>query len=156
MNEKNLFKFFVSRGAIIYTALSTALIVTALFIAEDASMKILMPKRFLFLILFSFILALGSTFLRMESISSVWARVWHATCFIGGFLLFLILCEVKFAPTIISGLIFGVIYVIIAIISTKKISSSVKKNDSPDTKHEKKKSRKREVEYTPMFKHGDK
>ena len=151
MNGKNLFKFFVSRGAIIYTAISTALIVIALFTAEDSSVKILMPKRFLFLLLFSFALALGSTIMKLESLSETARRLLHAASFIGGFALFLVLCEVKFAPLMIATLIFAIVYVVLTLITAHKKTAAVSEKPISDAKQPKK-SKKKTVEYTPMFK----
>jgi small-conductance mechanosensitive channel len=151
MNGKNLFKFFVSRGAIIYTAISTALIVIALFTAEDSSVKILMPKRFLFLLLFSFVLALGSTIMKLESLSATTRRLLHAISFIGGFALFLVLCEVEFAPLMIATLIFAIVYVALTLITTRKKTASVSEKPISDAKQPKK-NKKKTAEYTPMFK----
>ena len=151
MNTKNLLKFFVSRGAIIYTVLSTALIVIALFTAEDASVKILIPKRFLVLLLFSFILALGSMLIRLESLSATAGRLLHATCYIGGLALFLALCEVKFAPMMIATLVFAIIYVALALVAARKNTSRTTKTPTPNEKSPQK-SKKNSAEYTPMFK----
>ena len=151
MNGKNLLKFFVSRGAMIYTAISTALIVIALFTAEDASVKILMPKRFLFLLLFSFVLALGSTILKLESLSATARRLLHSACFIGGFALFLVLCEVEFAPLMIATLIFAIVYVALTLITTRKKTASVSEKPISDAKQPKK-NKKKTAEYTSMFK----
>ena len=149
MNDRNSFKFFVSRGAVIYTAISTALIVIALFTAEDASVKILMPKRFLFLLLFSFILALGSTVVKLEKISATAARILHAICYIGGFALLLLLCEMKFAPLMIASLVFAIGYVIITLILTRSRNTSIK--ESKKAEKPIKKAKKSAYEYTPMF-----
>lgn len=149
MNGRNLFKFFVSRGAIIYTAISTALIVIALFTAEDASVKILMPKRFLFLLLFSFILALGSTVVKLEKISATAARILHAICYVGGFALLLLLCEVNFAPLMIASLVFAIGYVVIALIFARNRNTAKRENKAVEKSV--KKAKKTAVEYTPMF-----
>ena len=150
MDKKSFLKFLAARGAIIYTAISTVLITFALFLAEDASTKILVPKRFLFLLIFSYILALGSAFFKSGFLPDLWARLVHALCFIGGFVLFMILCQIKFAPLVISSAIFAFVYVAVTLISSHKRSKS---EGSPSaTKASSPKNKKSTVEYTPMFK----
>ena len=145
MDNKSILKSFVARGAVIYTALSTCLIVLSMLVSENASVKILVPKQFLFLLLFSFVLSLGGVFLKIYSLPSVWPRVLHALCFIGGFALFLLLCGVKFAPLIISDAVFALIYLIFIFIATRKKNS----HEASQKKQRNKKSTK--AEYTPMF-----
>ena len=145
MDNKSILKSFIARGAVIYTALSTCLIALSMLVSENASVKILVPKQFLFLLLFSFLLSLGGVFLKLTALPSVWPRVLHALCFIGGFALFLLLCGVKFAPLIISDAVFAAFYVVITLILMRKKSS-------PSTAPEKKNNKKtKNVEYTPMF-----
>lgn len=148
MDNKSLLKFFITRGSVIYTLLSTSMIVVSILLAEDSSVKILVPKQYLFLLLFSFIMSLGSSFLKMQSLSRTLARVCHAVCFIGGFLLFLTLCGVKFVPVVISGAVFALVYTVAVLISVHTDNKSGSKQKTVKNTFGKKK---KKVEYTPMF-----
>ena len=144
MKNNSLFKFFISRGAIIYTCCSGVYFIISLLVQNT---KPLEPKQFISLLLFSYILSVGSTVYRCENLSRVARRFWHAVFFIGGFIIFLGLCGVTFKLVMLATLIFAIVYTPIAIVSEVKLSHGVSK--APKQKKEAPK--KAPVEYQSIF-----
>ncbi len=138
---KKHLNFLVSRGAIYYTCFSGVYFIISL-LAQNT--KPLEPKHFLSLLLFAYILSLGGMLYRLEDISRVAARCYHATCFIGGFTLFLALCKVNFKPLAIATAFFAVVYGIVATVCEIKRSRTPKHFEPAPKK-------KNKPEYTSIF-----
>lgn len=138
--KKNL-NFLISRGAIYYTCFSGAYFIISLIVQNT---KPLEPKHFLSMLLFSYILALGSMLYRLEDISRVASRCYHAICFIGGFVLFLALCKVNIKPLSVAAVIFAVIYGIVATVSEIRRARTPKNAEQEPRKKSK-------PEYTSIF-----
>ena len=148
MKNNSLFKFFISRGAIIYTCCSGIYFIISLLVQNT---KPLEPKQFISLLLFSYILSAGSTVYRCESLSRTAGRCLHAVLFVGGFMLFLGLCGVTFKLVMLATLIFVIVYAPIAIVTEIKLSRGV-----PEPAKQKKEAPKKSpVEYQSIFSKPD-
>ena len=152
MKNKPLLSFLISRGAIIYTCCSGIYFIISLLVENS---KPLEPKQFIFLLLFSYILAAGSAVYRCEGISRIARRCWHAVLFIGGFTLFLALCSVTFKLVMIATLIFAIVYTAIAIVSEIKLSRGVTKAPKQKKEASKEAPKKAKVEYQSIFSKPD-
>jgi hypothetical protein len=156
MNAKDLFKRFISRGAVIYTAGSLFILLFSLMLPENSAPKILSPTPFLFFAIFAYILSLGSTPYVSGKFSAPISRLIHAACYNLGFLCFLIFCSVEFAYAIIFTAVFAIIYtasVIIAGSFKKRTRASVDKKQPSTAKSAKTKKEKSnpETTYTSRF-----
>lgn len=117
MKKPNLFKYFISCGAIIYTIGSMLAISLQLSMGDAANPQVIFVKNFLYFFIFSYIIALGNTLFKVESLSAPTRRVIHAACYVFGVFAFLRLCGLLFyAAMIISG-VFAIIYVLIVFVS---------------------------------------
>ena len=156
MNAKDLFKRFISRGAVIYTAGSLFILLFSLMLPENSAPKILSPTPFLFLAIFAYILSLGSILYVSGKFSAPIARLIHAACYNVGFFCFLIFCSVEFAYAAIFTAVFAIIYtasVIIAGSFKKRPRAAVEKKQTEiakPTKTKKEKS-KPQTTYTSRF-----
>lgn len=159
MELKKTIKDFISLGAICYTALSTVIIIIAMALSSDNASKLLSPKQFLFLLLFCYLMSLGTAIKKITAMPKVAAYAAHAVCYVGGFALFLILCGVKFVPVVIASLIFAIIYATVSVIqglSDKRKytagsqKNAVIKNTAASAKTKRKKSKK-DMEYVNQF-----
>ena len=164
MKIKELIFFFLKRGAVLFTAISIPLLLILLVLDSEGSID---PIKFLLVAAFSYILSLGATIYRLESISNTVGRILHATCFILGFFGFLMFNGTDFIPSTISTAIFAVIYIAVCLITSllkKKgspLSLSLHNNASHKSvteketvkskKKEPRKSRKEESTYTNRF-----
>ena len=151
MNIKQILKNFVFFGSVIYTVISTVMIFVAMATTDGQYSMILDAERFLYILLFSFILSVGSTILRIDEISRVAAVCLHAACYVVGFFIFVLLCGIKFAPAIIATAVFAGIYSICTIIC-RAISKSLKKTqNSPNNSKKQAKENKNNTEYISQF-----
>ena len=117
MKKQNLFKYFISCGAIIYTIGSMLIISTKRLMDGNTVQSAIYVKPLLYFFIFSYIIALGNTLFKVESISAPTRRVIHAASYIFGVFTFLRLCGMLFyAAMIISG-VFAVIYVLVVFVS---------------------------------------
>lgn len=159
MDLKKLFKGFISLGAIYYTALSTVIILIATALSAENASKLLSPKQFLFLLLFCYLMSLGSAIKIGGGLPGAVAYTVHAVCYILGFVLFLTLCGVKFVPIAIASLIFVILYTAVAVIkgiAEKKhgaptASAKLDKATAATCKKAKRKKPKKSVEYVSQF-----
>lgn len=151
MNIRNILQKFIFFGSVIYTVISTGMIILAILMTDAQYSKMLDAKRFLYILLFSFILSLGSTLLRVEEISRVAAVCIHAACYVLGFFIFVILCGIEFAPAVIATVVFAVIYAVFTAIC-RLVSRSFSKAGN-ETKQIKKqpKEAKTNNKYTSQF-----
>ena len=123
-NMKKALINFVSFGSIFYTLITTGLLLVASALAEENAVKLIEIDQFLKVLLFSFMLSLGSTLIRVDSIPRTAAFCAHAGCYIVGWIVFVALCGANFAVTVISAAVFAIIYAlatfIIRLIGKKK------------------------------------
>ena len=133
MDFKRFFKHFISFGAIYYTIISVVFITIAAMLTEKGSM-LLEPSRFLSILLFAFIMGLGSALIRSPEIPYVGAACAHVGCFIGGFLIFMAICGYDFTRIMIATLIFAVIYAIVTLIVNAIKKAANKKKNAKETK----------------------
>lgn len=149
MKNKPLLNFFIARGAILYTCFSGIYFIISIF---ANNLKPLEPRQFLSLLLFSYILSVGSTVYRYENISRIAKRCWHAAFFIGGFVIFLALCQVILKSILIATVVYVIIYAIFAVFAevrcTKCASAPTKKEASAKKDALAKKSKQ---EYVSIF-----
>ena len=110
---------FICFGSVFYTVITTAFLIIATSLAEDEAVKLVEIQQFLKILLFSFILSLGSTLIRIDAIPRIGAALAHAGCYIFGWLIFMALCGANFAVVMISTLIFAVIYTVVAVLVRK-------------------------------------
>ena len=126
MKAKDLFLFFLKRGAVLYTAISLPLFIILSIISSDSTLPIA-PEKILLVALLAFIMALGSTLYRIESISTAVARAIHAACYILGFFAFIFLTLADLGAekpdftqdltsTLVATAIFAIIYAAVCII----------------------------------------
>ena len=127
MKTKDLLKYFFSCGALIYTIGSVIILVISLAASESYAASILAPKPFLFFLGFAYLISLGNTLYRIDTISHPIRRLLHALCYIVGFWAFIALCGVKFAFAAIFAALFAVIYAI-AIVTTSVIKKQISKS----------------------------
>lgn len=113
MKTKDLLKYFVSCGAVIYT-IASALILFISLLADFASENsILKPEDFLYLLAFAYIISLANTIFRIEKISAPIRRLIHALLYICGLLAFLMLRSMEFYVAVIIAAVFGIIYALV-------------------------------------------
>ncbi|MBR3879219.1 MAG: hypothetical protein IKJ24_03745 [Clostridia bacterium] len=156
MNAKDLFKRFITRGAVIYTAGSLFILLFSLMLPENSAAKILSPTPFLFFAIFAYILSLGSALYASGRFYAPIARLIHAACYNLGFLCFLIFCSVEFAYAAIFTAVFAIIYtasVLIAGSFKKKLKATTDHKQTAVAKPEKVKKAKSKPEttYTSRF-----
>lgn len=151
MKTKDLIKYFFSCGALIYTVGSVLILTISLAASESASASILAPKPFLFFLGFAYLISLGNTLFKINTIPPVIRRLLHCLCYVVGFLAFILLCGVKFAYSAIFAAVFALIYaisVITASVIRKQISKTNRDNASETAKPEKKQTKKEKTAKT--------
>lgn len=155
MEIKKFLKNLLFFGSVYYTAITSVLIMIASLLPGDSA-PLIETKRFLLILLFSFIMGLGSAILRANVMNRTAASAVHAACYILGFLLFVALSSMDFAVSVIFTLVFAIIYVVVTLIARKllKIGVSNEKNFSKNTANAKpisKKNKKEKSTYTNQF-----
>ena len=105
-------KDFIFYGSVYFTSIATVI----LLLAADKTDKAPETSKFLLFLMLSFIFALGSTLYRIDGISRPLGVCLHAAIYNLGFLLFMVLCDMGFAKSIIATLIFAIIYTAITLI----------------------------------------
>ena len=179
MKTKELFFFFLKRGAVLYTAISLPLFIILSILSTESTPPIA-PEKFLLVALLAYAMSLGATLYRVEAFSAMVARIIHASCFILGFFAFtfFILADFSsenldltqdFTSALIATAVFAVLYAATCIItalikqktsvfslSTSGNSSSSKTGNSTSKKTEtkptrSKKSKREENTYTNRF-----
>lgn len=151
MKTKDLIKYFFSCGAIIYTVGSVFILAVSLAASESAASTILAPKPFLFFLGFAYLISLGNTLRRIETIPHVIGRLLHCLCYVLGFLAFILLCGIKFAYAAIFTAVFALIYaisVITASVIRKQTSNPERKQNTKTTKPQKQTNKKEKTAKT--------
>ena len=144
-------KNFVFFGATFYTVISTGFILIANLMSDSHAAILLEAEKFMYILLFSFIMSLGSTLLRIDEIGRVAAVISHAACYLIGFFVFVLLCGIKFAPAVIATVIFAVFYTVSTVVCRLISKRHQKKPDAPKIIPEKKKQTKAENTYQSQF-----
>ena len=85
MDIKNFFKNLLFFGSLYYTVITTVLMLIATLLSGDSA-ALIETKRFLLVLLFSFIMGVGSALLRAGIMNRTAASLAHAACYIIGFL----------------------------------------------------------------------
>lgn len=130
MNIKKFLKNILFFGSVYYTAIATALILIATWLPGDSA-TLIETNRFLLILLFSFIMGLGSAILRAEIMSRAAATLTHAACYIVGFLLFVALGGAGFSSSVLFTLVFSIVYAVITLIARCLLKIGIP--TSPDT-----------------------
>ena len=151
MNIKKVLKNLVFYGSVYYTAITVAFILVAMMISESDSVKIIDTDRFLLILLFSFMMSLGSTLLQIDRIPRVAAVCLHAACYILGFFVFILLCGGQFAATVIATAVFALFYLIVTIIVNQLRKRTQKKDKAPQIISPTKKDKNNKKEYKNQF-----
>ena len=116
MDIKKFLKNILFFGSVYYTSIATVLILIVTCLPGDNA-TLIETDRFLLILLFSFMMGLGSAILRAEIMSRTAASLTHAACYIIGFLLFVALSGAGFSSSVIFTLVFSIVYVVITIIA---------------------------------------
>ncbi len=149
-------KDFIFYGSVYFTAIATVM----LLLAADKTDKAPETSRFLLFLMLSFIFSLGSTLYRIDGISRSLGVCLHAAIYNLGFLLFMVLCDMGFAKSIIATLIFAIVYTVITVIirlcarAMKKSGSSkasVSQKSPKNQKPEEKTDKNEKTEYKNLF-----
>ncbi len=155
MELKRLFKYFVFRGAVYYTMLSAFIMIVNSLLSSGTSQKVIVTSQFWYILLFSYIMALGAALRKISSISKAIGWLLHAICYIGGFFLFVMLCAVPFAVSCVLTAVFAVFYAVFAFVIAKSERVSAQRNaNEKSTIHKGKKnkvSKKNQETYKSMF-----
>lgn len=178
MKAKDLFLFFLKRGAVLYTVISLPLFIILSIISSDSTLPIA-PEKILLVALLAFIMALGSTLYRIESFSATIARAIHAACYILGFFAFIFLTladlgaeNPDFTQDLTSSLgataVFAIIYAAVCIIfsvlkkktsifslSTSKPVQTKPNNNDPAKKNENNKKSEKKAPHAKKSKRED-
>jgi uncharacterized protein YacL len=159
MNINKPLKFFLCCGALYYTAISTLImIINAALLSQDST-KVIVPEQFLYLLLFCYMMSLGSTLRRIDAIPRGLGWVLNAICYVVGFLVFLLCSKMSFTSALILDAAFLIIYAIVAIsvsfiqrrskASKSTVIASARQSSTPKTKKSNKS--KDNESYTSMF-----
>ena len=70
-------------------------------------------SRLFAILIFAFIMSLGTAIFYVNGIPKLLAHLAHAACFIVGFLVFMLLCQMGFAKACIGTAVFAIGYVIV-------------------------------------------
>ena len=149
MNTQKTIKNFIFFCSVIYTLVSLGIIfVLSALPGDNTGIEM---SRFVYVFLFSAIVSVGCTVWRMENVNRLFASILHAVCFIGGVAVFLALCGMAFAATVILTAVFAIIYAISTVISRGLIKKLHKA--APGAKDTTKQSPEpaKETEYKKLF-----
>ena len=163
MEFKKFIKNFIFFGSLNNTIISAGFLLVALAVtpvSENAQVCsacglpqdaiFLEAGRFLAILLFSFIMSLGTAIFRINGIAKTAAHISHAACFIVGFLVFLLLCDMGFAKSCIGTAVFAIFYTIERVIQML-IAKQIGKNGNKSNADTKQKIQKKN-EYVSQFK----
>lgn len=146
MNAKKYITHLVCFTSVAYTVLSLAVVISGLSLPESTYATIGEPIRFLHLLLFSFVLAVGSTVKKIGSITSIVSEIINALCVIGGSFAFLLLGGTEFYIASVASIAIAAIYFTVVLI---KVVVKKRKPSSNSGKAPKKSNKKQE--YTKQF-----
>ena len=155
MDIKNFFKNLLFFGSLYYTVITTVLMLIATLLSGDSA-ALIETKRFLLVLLFSFIMGVGSALLRAGIMNRTAASLAHAACYIIGFLLFVALGGANFSTTVIFTLVFAIIYVAVTLVARCLLKIGVGNEKKPENntsspKGKPQKSKKEKSTYTNQF-----
>ena len=159
MNSKKLFKDFLSFTTAYYTAITIPVLLIASGMSDDSAIQIIEIGQFFKILLFSAMMGLGSAFYREETIPAVGRRLIHASCYVGGFLLFFILAFAiglgsvgsAFVASVVATVCFAIIYVTAVLLSAffrKKPQGTAPVAPKAEVK---KREKKKKAEYHSQF-----
>ena len=160
MDVKKLLKYFICCAAIYYTAISTVIMIVNVALLSTDSTKVIVPEQFLFLLMFSGFMALGSTLRKIDVIRSYIAWVLNATCYVLGFFIFALCCKMSPTSSLLLTAAFSIIYaagaVTVGLVEKRRgkhtVSVSAQGGKNKESKNNKKAIKKKEKEtYTSMF-----
>lgn len=153
-----MLKRIINLGAVYYTIISGIFLLFAqLFGNENTGLD---PAKFLFLLLFAFIMSTGTAIKESDIMNKVARLVCHAVCYIGGFFFCVILPYHKgFSFSVISTAIFAVLYAVACFIksfvvkyrSEKKVNTKAKNTQKATTVKKSKKQSQVNTEYKNLF-----
>ena len=144
-------KDFLFFGSVYYTVITVAIIAIASFMSESDSAKLVETSQFLKILLFSFVMSLGSTLLRLEPIPKTVGILIHATCYIIGFLVFAVLCGAGFSVTAILTAVFALLYLIFTVAVRIILKKAKNSSSSLPTAEKPVKKRLKKEKYTSQF-----
>ncbi len=157
-----MFKRIINLGAVYYAAISAIFLVFAkLFGDVNTGLD---PAKFLFILLFSFVMSTGTAIKESDVMSKAAKGACHAICYIGGFFFCIILPYQKgFSFSVISTVIFAVLYIVASLIKSSvvrrnseknvksKAKTSPKTNNKPEKITKKSKNSAEQTEYKSLF-----
>ncbi len=156
-----MLKRIINLGAVYYTVISAVFLIFAqLFGNENTGLD---PAKFLFLLLFAFIMSTGTAIKESGLMNKIAATVCHAICYVGGFFFCVILPYHKgFTFAVISTAAFAALYGIACLIkslinrkSEKKINTKTQSTKNTASTKKSKKQPETQTEYKSLFS-GDK
>ena len=151
MDYKKFIHTFISLGSFYYLLISVAILLFSQIVPGDSSNHIIIPSQFLKILILAFMMSLGSALKKLEKLSLPVRCTLHAFCYIGGCLLFLVICGLKFTPAIVVTALFAILYAIEALIA-KAIRKAKEKSNSSSVKAKNQAPKKQKnAEYTSMF-----
>ncbi len=150
-----MLKRIINLGAVYYTVISAVFLLFAkLFGNENTGLD---PAKFLFLLLFSFVMSTGTAIKEGNIMGKIATLCCHAVCYIGGFFFCIILPYHKgFTFAVISTVIFAVLYAAACLIKSAVIKRSgerkadVKTNKVASGKGSPK-AKEKQTEYKSLF-----
>ena len=151
-----MFKRFLNLATAYYAIISACLLVFSLIFGENGI--ILEPARFLLILLYCFIMSMGTAIKEEENLGIALRTITHAVCYIGGFFFCIILpTGAKFSPAVIFLAIFSLLYIAVCIVKSKLRPSDKKASAGrkPKQKNPVKNNRSSESEYKSLFSDSD-
>ena len=153
-----MFKRIINLGAVYYTVISAIFLLFAqLFGDENTGLD---PAKFLFLLLFSFIMSIGTAIKESNIMGKIAGLSCHAICYVGGFFFCVILPYHKgFSFSVISTVIFAVLYAVACLVKSfvikrkgeKKVNTKTKNTQKTVSGKKSKKSPEAQTEYKSLF-----
>jgi hypothetical protein len=156
MDIKKWFRYFAACGAIYYTVLSAIIMIINVALLAQDSTRVIVPEQFLYLLMFCYIMSLGSSLRRIDTISKALGWVLNASCYVLGFFIFLLCLKMSLPSALILVVAFIPIYAIAAVSVAlyERRGASVKKTKPVHkgaVKSKKSNKRKDNETYTSMF-----
>ena len=153
-----MFKRIINLGAVYYTVISGLFLLFAKMLGDENTG--LDPTKFLFILLFSFIMSTGTAIKESDVMGRVAKGICHAICYIGGFFFCIILPYNKgFSISVIATVIFAVFYATACLVKSfiikrkgeKKVNTKTKNTQKSANIKKAKKSPEAQTEYKSMF-----
>lgn len=151
MELKKALKNLLFFGSAYYTVITAVLLIVASSMSDGQAVRLIEVDQFLKILLFSFIMSVGSTLYRADLIPRVAAACLHAVCYIGGWALFIAICGGNFSVTAISTAVFAVLYAAITFVCRKICKRSKKAPAQSPKTPERKPTSKAKNDYSSQF-----